>query len=70
MKVFIESLLDNLIVFIVVWDFLDFNIIQQIDGVDSVLFSFGVVVFLLFQVREVWLFVGYKGFEKLVWIQQ
>lgn len=70
MKAFIESLPDNLIVLIAVWDSSDPSTIQQIDGVDSALSSLGAVAPLLPQVREAWLLVGYKGPEKPAWIQQ
>jgi len=70
MKAFIESLPDNLIVLIAVWDSANTNIIQQIDGVESVLSSLGAVPPVVPLVREAWLLVGHKGPEKPAWIQQ
>ena len=70
MKAFIDSLPDNLIVLIAVWDSTAPNTIQQIAGMESVLSSVGAVAPLIPQVREAWLLVGYKGPEKPAWIQQ
>ena len=70
MKTFIESLPDNLIVLIAVWDSSNPNTIEQIAGVESTLSSLGAVAPLLPQVREAWLLVGHKGPEKPAWIQQ
>lgn len=70
MKEFIESLPDNLIVLIAVWDSTNPYTIQQIKGVDKALSSLGAVAPLVPQVREAWLLVGHKGLEKPAWIQQ
>ena len=70
MKAFIESLPDNLIVLIAVWDSTNPNRMRQIEGVESVLSSLGAVAPVVPRVREAWLLVGHKGPEKPAWIQQ
>lgn len=70
MKAFIESLPDNLIVLIAVWDSTDPSKIQQIEGAESVLSSLGAVPPVVPRKREAWLLVGHKGPEKPAWIQQ
>ena len=70
MKAFIESLPDNLIVLIAVWDSTNPQTIQQIAGVERTLSSLGAVAPLIPQVREAWLLVGHIDPEKPAWIQQ
>ena len=70
MKAFIESLPDNLIVLIAVYDSAQADIMQQIEGVESALSSLGAVAPVLPKKREAWLLVGHKGPEKPAWIQQ
>ena len=70
MKAFIESLPDNLIVLIAVYDSANPYTMQQIEGVESALSSLGAVAPVLPQTREAWLLVGHKGPEKPTWIQQ
>lgn len=70
MKAFIESLPDNLIVLIAVYDSANYNTMKKIDGVEGTLSSLGAVAPVLPQVREAWLLVGHKGPEKPAWIQQ
>ena len=70
MKAFIESLPDNLIVLIAVYDSTNPNAMQQIEGVEGALSSLGAVAPVVPLVREAWLLVGHKGPEKPVWIEQ
>ena len=70
MKAFIESLPDNLIVLIAVWDSTDPSKIREIEGAESVLSSLGAVPPVVPNLREAWLLVGHKGPEKPAWIQQ
>ena len=70
MKAFIESLPDNLIVLIAVYDSTNPNTIQQIHGAESALSSLGAVAPVVPSEREAWLLVGHKGLAKPVWIQQ
>ena len=70
MKAFIESLPDNLIVLIAVWDSTHPKTIQLVGGVENALSSLGAVAPLIAQEREAWLLLGYKGPEKPEWIQQ
>lgn len=70
MKGFIESLPDNLIVLIAVWDSTNPNKIRQIEGAESALYSLGAVAPVAPLVREAWLLAGHKGPEKPAWIQQ
>ena len=70
MKAFIESLPDNFIVLIAVWDSTNPGTMQRIEGVESALSSLGAVAPVVPLVREAWLLVGHKGPEKPAWIQQ
>ena len=70
MKGFIDSLPDNLIVLIAVYDSSKGQYIEQTAGAESALYSLGAVSPVAALVRESWLLVGYKGAEKPAWIQQ
>lgn len=68
MIVFINNLLENVMVLIIVYDFVNVGVMNIILGVESVLCSVGVVDFVFIWVCELWLFIGYKGVDKFMWI--